>query len=189
MILLKDLLARLLDIIKGQVFVPEPPIKVPVTSNAPITPITIKVMTNSEKVYTVAKGLIGQRLVLDNASDNYGVFGCAESLNAVWTKCFGHPLGGGLSTALMLSALQDTTRFIEVSFDEAAPGDVIISATGTSTKYPTAHGHVGLMGVRWIMSNSSESGTWEANYVPEGWTQYFAISMGFPTRCFRIKNQ
>jgi hypothetical protein len=127
----------------------------------------------------MAKSLLGQHLAANNAADGYGKYGCAESLNAVWTRCFGHPIGGGASTALMLQSLKNTNRFVEIPFMEARPGDIIIAATNTSTKYPAAQGKVN------IMSNSSETTAWTANYTKETWKAYFNNVMGFPTRAFR----
>lgn len=161
---------------------PVPPPLNPVTQVKPSTP-----MTNAEKVYATAKGLIGQKLAANNAADNYGVYGCAESVNAVWMKTFGRPIGGGASTALMLVALENKDRFDEVPFAQAGPGDVVIAATGTSTKYPQAHGHTGILGQTWIMSNSSETTEWTANYTPDMWEKYFDNIMGFKTRCFRVR--
>lgn len=142
--------------------------------------------TKGQKLYETAKALLGQHVIVLDASNQFGYLGCAQSVNAVVKKALGFEIGGGASTALMYSVLKDATKYMQVPYDEALPGDIVIDATGTSVKYPQAHGHVGVMGVRWIMSNSSETGTWEANYVKEDWPKYFTNIMGFPTRVYRI---
>jgi len=142
--------------------------------------------TKGQLLYETAKGLLGQHVIVLDASTKFGVLGCAASVNAIFKKRFGLEIGGGLSTALMLSALKDKTRFKEVAFSEAEPGDILMYATGTSIKFPQAHGHVLIVGVRWCMSNSSETGTWEANYTREGVKTYFEDTMGFPPRVFRV---
>jgi len=148
-----------------------------------IPPIMPTQTANGQKLYTTAKGLIGQILAADNASDGYGMFGCAESVNAAAVRALGHAIGGGASTAAMWNALQDTTRFKAVS--EPLPGDIVICPTGQSTLGAQLHGHVGITGITWFMSNDSETATWEANYTQPMWEQSFA-ARGFTTHYFRV---
>jgi len=142
-------------------------------------------MTNALRVYNMAKSLIGQHLAANDETDNFGMFGCAESVNAVWVKTFGHQLGGGASTALMLLTLMDTKRFQEITWDAIEPGCVVICATGTSKTKPNAHGHVAITGKVQFMSNSSETGTWQANYDRCSWKAYFEGYLGFTSRVFK----
>lgn len=138
---------------------------------------------SGQKLYATAKGLLGQVLSADNASDDYGMFGCAESVNKVAMRALGKPIGGGASTELMYATLQDTTRFTKVS--DPLPGDICICPTGSSTLGTNLHGHVGITGINWFMSNDSETATWEANYTRASWEQSFA-ARGFQTDYFRV---
>lgn len=141
---------------------------------------------NGQKLYDTAYSLIGKNLTADDVADGYGVYGCAESVNAVFTKAFGGPIGGGASTALMLRVLASDKRFEEILLADVLPGDVIIFGTGTSGIYPQAHGHVLIAGKTWCMSNNSENPGWTANYTYPGLKAYFIDAMGFPPRCFRV---
>lgn len=157
-----------------------PPI---IIKSTPTPPMTITQTTNGQKLYTTAKGLIGQILAADNAADGYGMYGCAESVNAAALRALGHAIGGGASTAAMYTALLDTTRFQRVT--QPLPGDIVICPTGQSTLGATLHGHVGITGVTWYMSNDSETAKWEANYTRAMWEQSFA-ARGFTTHYFRV---
>jgi len=141
--------------------------------------------SNGQKLYYTAKGLIGQVLCGDNAADGYGIFGCAESVNYVFKRAFGGPIGGGASTGAMLNVLETDSRFKEIPEGQQLPGDIAMCATGTSTLGPQAHGHVAIVGYTWYMSNDSETATWEANYTHDMWVQSFA-ARGFVTRYFRV---
>lgn len=141
---------------------------------------------NELKLYNTAKGLLGQVLAANDAADDYGMYGCAETVNAVFTRAFGGPVGGDASTALMLIVLERDARFTECSEAEATPGTIAICATGTSTFGPQLHGHVAIRGINWYMSNDSETATLEANYPVSGWVPAFA-ARGFTTRYFRVK--
>ena len=138
---------------------------------------------NGQKLYYTAKSLLGQVVCADNAADGYGMFGCAESVNKVATIALGAPIGGGASTAAMYAVLQDTTRFQEVT--EPLAGDICICPTGQSTMGAQLHGHVGIVGNTWNMSNDSETATWEANYLRTAWEPSF-LARGFVTHYFRV---
>ena len=148
--------------------------------------ITMEPQTaTAQKLYYTAKSLLGKILAADNASDGYGMFGCAESVNKVAQIALGAPIGGGASTAAMYTALQDTTRFKPIlSVSEALAGDICICPTGQSTLGANLHGHVGIVGNTWNMSNDSETATWEANYTRASWEASFA-ARGFTTHYFR----
>lgn len=148
-----------------------------------ITPQAMPQTENELKLYTTAKGLLGQVLAADNAADGYGVYGCAESVNAASQRALGKPIGGGASVELMWAALQDTTRFQKSATPR--PGGICICVTGTSTLGAQLHGHVGIPGINWFMSNDSETATWEANYTQAMWEQSFA-ARGFTTHYFAV---
>lgn len=152
-----------------------------------VKPPIIMQTANGTKLYNTAKGLLGQILAADNAADGYGMYGCAESVNAVAVRALGHAIGGGASVAAMYTILLDTSRFTPIAnVTEALPGDICICVTGTSTLGTNLHGHVGVVGVTWNMSNDSETATWEANYTRTSWETSFA-ARGFTTHYFRVK--
>lgn len=146
-------------------------------------PIVMPQTANELKLYTTAKGLLGQVLAADDAADDYGVYGCAESVNAVALRALGKAIGGGASVALMWEALQDTARFQKSATPR--PGGICICVTGQSTLGAQLHGHVGIPGITWFMSNDSETATWEANYTQAMWEQSFA-ARGFTTHYFAV---
>lgn len=143
-------------------------------------PIPQPTKTNREILYDVAKGCIGISMVSKDVPIDLG---CASSLNNVFKKAFGTEAGGGASTANMLTALLKDKRFQE--FKTPLPGDIVLNATGTSTK-GVAHGHVGIRGNTDTMSNNSDSGIWDARYTNAGWEAFFAVKEGFKSRYFRV---
>lgn len=164
-----------------------PPEVIPAPKDTAIQVKTPPTMTNREKVYETAKGLLDQHIIPLTEEIGYGKFGCAASLNFVVKKAIGKEIGGGASTAMMLQALESNkSRFLEIGWNDIKPGDILMYGTGTSKKYPQAHGHVLVCGNTWCMSNSSEDGTWRANYSYVGVRAYFEKVMGFPPRVFRI---
>lgn len=141
---------------------------------------------NSQKVYEEAKACLGKSLVVNNATDGYGTLGCAESVNRVFSRALGNPVGGQYSTNLMYQSLKDTSRFDSIPFDEAIGGDVCISPTGYGYNKGT-HGHVGIFGNFGIMSNNSEDGIWSESYTKAQWKHIYGVTLGFPLLAFRIK--
>lgn len=132
------------------------------------------------QLYNTAKDCLGTDMITDPTISQE--VGCAVSVNAVYQKAFGKPIGGGASTAALYQVLQTDARFARV--DEALPGDIIISPTGTSTK-GAPHGHVGIVGYHGIMSNNSLNGLWSEVYTLETWNSYYATYLGFPVCFFR----
>lgn len=107
-------------------------------------------------------------------------YGCAEAVNSVYLKAFGEPIGGGLSTWLMVKSLQDLKRFKRVL--EPSVGCVIISPSGYG-KLP--NGHVGIVGENnTVMSNTSKNGLWQSNYTIDSWKQKYEKVGGFPVWYF-----
>lgn len=139
---------------------------------------------NSFTLYTVAKECLGISLVPAGDDPEYG---CAISLNMLSLRAFGHQIGGGASTTLLLKDLViQPHNYTEVR--EPLPGDIIISATGTSIKPNPAipNGHVGVVGQFGIMSNNSDDGLWSEAYTLASWDTRYRAAGGFPTRFFRI---
>jgi len=140
--------------------------------------------SNREKLYAKAKSLLGTSQVDKSVPIS---FGCASALNNVYTACFGRPIGGGASTAEMFKVLKSSPeRFTEIAEKDVLPGDIVMNASGTSTK-GNANGHVGIRGFTETMSNNSENGKWSAHYTNAAWKAFFEVQRGFKTRYFRVR--
>jgi len=157
---------------------PEP---VPLPEPVKPTPMPEPVPTNREKLYAKAKSLIGTKQVSPGVPESLG---CASALNNVFRQCFGKAIGGGASTAEMFKVLKTDPRFEEVS--SPLPGDIVMNASGTSTK-GYANGHVGIRGFTETMSNNSANGLWSAHYTNAAWESFFAKTRGFKSRYFRVR--
>lgn len=140
---------------------------------------------NGKKLYRMAKTLIGTQVIKLTALTQFGKLGCMASMNEVYRRTFGFPIGGGASTADAVPFLKDQKRFEQVRWEDVLPGDIIMFATGTSGVEPNAHGHVFVAGEKWCMSNSSETGTWEATHTYGMIKSYWIDALGFPPMVFR----
>lgn len=141
---------------------------------------------NSIKIYNAAKNLLDTQVAADNAADGNGSLACAECVNAVVNDALGSPAGGGNSTTELAVALQDTTRWTPIYFENALPGDIIISPTGQGTN-PAQHGHTGIVGKYGILSNNSENGMFEEIWTLPVWWGCFVEVLGFPALIYRAK--
>lgn len=139
------------------------------------------VLTNSERLYKGAKSYLGKNMTSPGIP---GELGCASSLNNVFKLVFGVYIGGGASTAEMFKVLKTDPRFEEVTVPR--PGDILMNATGTSTK-GAKNGHTGVYGETHVMSNNSITEKWDAHYTHQGWIDRFETQKGFKTRIFRVK--
>lgn len=135
---------------------------------------------NGNKLYEVAKASLGKDL-----NGNYNELGCAFTLNNLAQWAWGKPIGGGASTADLFKFLQDTNKFTPVDEANTLPGDIIMSATGTSIKKPTAHGHCGVVAKYGIVSNSSEDDSVQEQWNIKAWNAYYHDYLGFPVYYFR----
>lgn len=139
------------------------------------------ILNSRTKIFNKAKQLLGtDASPNDLAPDELG---CAETVNAIIEQALGYPAGGTLSTNLMYKALLKHTKFIKV--DQALPGDIIISPTGYGNG-GLSNGHVGIFGENeGIMSNSSATGRFEANYTLKTWVARYRGKGGYPIVFFR----
>ena len=122
-----------------------------------------------ELLYRTALSFIGTDPTPRNEVDND--VACAASLNAIHTKAFGEPIGGGASTYWLYFALKNHKKFTEVT--EPKKGDVILCYTGQpgSGQNGVLRGHTGIVSTNGqIMSNTSATGLWQANYNLFSWT-------------------
>jgi hypothetical protein len=129
---------------------PQPP-ETPLTPPAPLLTRTRLYNAAVARIHTDASPQ-------DRANDE---FGCAESLSHVIRDVIpDFPIY--LATAQLLPALRKHLGFIEVA--EPQMGCVSIFATvGPSV------GHCGVWGKTHVMSNTSATGKWEANYTHAAW--------------------
>lgn len=146
--------------------------------NTPLAGSTF-VSAHNQKVYEMAKSLLGTHLSGDNA-----FLGCATTVNTIVARALGTPIGGGASTLDMYHCLQTSPRFTLVSTPQA--GDIVISPTGTSGFGPQQHGHVGIVLRFGIGSNSSEDGIFHENYTLETWLKVFHDAFRFPVYYYRF---
>lgn len=136
----------------------------------------------SKKVYLWAKQCLGESLVPVGDDREYG---CAISVTVLLKEKMGLNIKETLSTLELLHMLEKSTIFKEIS--DPLPGDIIISATGTSTlpNTPIKHGHTGVVAKYGILSNNSYTGLWSEFYTLESWKKRYEIQGGYPTRFFR----
>ena len=109
---------------------------------------------------------------------------CVETINEIYKMAFGEYIGTGpafSSTKALYELMLHDARFKKV--DSPSKGDIIISPTGYGN---FTHGHAGIVGKTHIMSNSSVTGTWEANYTHDSWKKHYAQQGGFPVFYFRL---
>lgn len=143
-----------------------------------------KMMTSSEKLYLIAKTNLDTRLTLDESIP--AAVGCAQAVSKALKTLSNTliPPGGISGTYTLLEWLKThPTLFREVS--EAAPGRIIISPTGYSTKrFP--HGHVGICLTDRIASNNSFNGLWQDKFTHKMWDDYYRRDRGFPVRYFEV---
>lgn len=131
----------------------------------------------------LATALTCNGLSLGNSQITYG---CAEEVNAVAQKALGVPIGGGVSTARMRDALQNTNRFLSIKRDELLGGEIVISATGTGTG-ALPNGHVGIyVGTNNIMSNDSSTGLFVHTHTLDSWYTYYTLKGGYPMEFYRV---
>lgn len=136
---------------------------------------------NSLKLFETAKASLGQ--ILSGADPELG---CAVTMNAIATKAWGYPIGGGASTHDMYMALQDIMKYSEILLANVLPGDIIIAPTGYG-KNPTDHGHVGCIAQYGILSNSSEDGKVHEQWTIPLWIAHYITGLGFPLKLYRAR--
>lgn len=134
---------------------------------------------DGNKVYDTAKNNIGNNLCSNK------VLGCAETVNKIFEMALGDPIGGDSSTQAMMPFLLNRNCFMEVFLGDQLPGDIIISPTGSGDG-TLEHGHVGIIAIYGILSNSSSDGRLHENYDVETWNNYYHIYGHFPVRFFRV---
>lgn len=137
---------------------------------------------NSFKIYQAAKYSLGKSLV--PVGDDPDV-GCAISVTVLLNELCGFAIKETQSTYELLQELIASKLFTEVI--DPLPGDIIVSATGTSSipNTPIKHGHTGIVARFGILSNSSLTGLWSENFTLATWANRYEKQGGYPTRYFR----
>ncbi len=135
----------------------------------------------SDDIYNAAKAGLGTHLTLDPTVPNE--VGCAEAVSTILAKAGiqGIPQRGFAGTYDLWQWLKTNRQFTQTVNPEV--GGVIISPTGTSTKGPEQHGHVGIILQHGIGSNDSTTGLFKENYTYAGWLSSFQ-NRGFPVYHF-----
>lgn len=136
---------------------------------------------NSMRLYEEAKAHLDKNLC-ENFED-----GCAETVSNLILLALGPVIIATASTYMLLRTLCASSSFKEVGTFEALPGDIIISATGTSTISPPPfpHGHTGIVARYGILSNNSDNGLLQEKWNLDSWDDHYAVAGGYPTRVFR----
>lgn len=152
------------------------------TYETPPQELPMNLPIKREHLYEVAKESIGQDISpRDIAPDNLA---CVESLCKIIQKaCPELQFPTLLSTRSLFEYLERSVSFTPV--ESPLYGDIILSVTGSGNG-TVAHGHCGIYGKKWIMSNDSRTGSWEANYLPESWERYFRGRGGMQTLYYRL---
>ncbi len=142
---------------------------------------TNKLDANRIKLYATALSYLGtDASPKDEAPDD---FGCADSVSKVLLATFPNIIKGSVSTAELFKQLDNSKDFYRVL--EFKCGDIIISPTGMG-KGTIPNGHVGIVSeFDEIMSNSSTSGKWEANFTLKSWVERYRTKGGYPIYSFR----
>jgi len=139
---------------------------------------------NRVKLYLSALEYLGtDASPLDEAPDELG---CADSVSKIVLKTFPNVIKGSVSTRELFNQLNTSPKFKRVTVGKF--GDVVISPTGME-KAPgkIKNGHVGIFGEdEVIMSNSSATGTWEANFTLKFWVARYRDLGNYPIYIFRV---
>lgn len=134
--------------------------------------------------------LTRRKLIYQTALDTLGVdaspndlapdeLGCAESVTNILNRTVGTRIITGTWTLNQYFLGSDDWETVY----DPQPGDIVISPTGEGGKGKVGHtGIVGQNGI--IMSNSSYTGKWSANYTVDSWREYYKT---FPTYFYRLK--
>lgn len=168
---------------------PKPPETPPISPVTP-PPVTIPpkpeevapppVLSPSEKLYWFAKSQLGKDI-----SKTQDELGCVESLCFLLRNCFGEKEPNLFNTIELATYLANNPKYKKVEGPEL--GAIIINVTGSGNG-TLKHGHVGIVGKQWIMSNDSSNSRWSANYNTASWYSYFEKVGGMPTMYYqRIK--
>lgn len=142
----------------GQIYTPGQPI------TPPIAPVSVSA---PEKVYNVAKSLLGQHLT---ENTNIPVEeGCCQAVSVILTKA-NYPIpSGGISGVLALRKWMDSNNFPRSKTPQ--PGCII-----SSRNLNGSVAHIGVYLKYGIGSNNSFGGIkglFTENYTDKGWIDYF----------------
>lgn len=122
----------------------------------------------------------------DLAPDEYG---CADSVCGVLFGSDVDPeIDWTISTAELERELYTSKGWMLIDMSQVQPGDVLVSATGTSSNpnTPIKNGHTGIAGPdRKIMSNNSYTGKFEQNYNFDQWMKRYVEEGGYKMKFFR----
>lgn len=153
-----------------------------VNETPPMEP-TEKQSEMGELLLHKAKECIGKDLTpKDEIPDDVS---CVAQIQEVHRLATGSYIGTGAAlynTGALYRHVQADPKWRKVT--TPLPGDMVLSPTGYSTK-GAKNGHVGIVGETHILSNTSKTGKWEANYTLASWEEYYAKKLGFPVTFWR----
>lgn len=144
-------------------------------------PQSTQTITPSQRLYNLGYSLLGKKLTLDTTVP--AMYGCAQALSFV-LKEYGLPM-----PTRGISSTNEMEKWLEKNCTEIQSptvGSIIISVSFTGMA--GARGHVGIVGNKSIMSNASETGTWECWWSLPSWLQHYKVDKKLRTRYFELKN-
>jgi len=147
----------------------------------PQTTQPTSVISPSQRLYNLGYSLLGKTLTLDSTVP--AIYGCAEALSFV-LKEYGLPM-----PTRGIASTNDMEKWLEKNCTEITSptvGSIIISVSFTGMA--GARGHCGIIGNKSIMSNASETGTWECWWSLPAWLQHYKVDKKLRTRYFELKN-
>ena len=127
----------------------------------------------SDKLLAEAKSKLGQDVTTKDLAPTE--LACVEAVTEILNKVVPFPIM--TYTPTFLTELKKDSRF-KATLDLKA-GNIIVSPTGSGNG--TVRGHAGILDDNGrIMSNSSATGKWEANYTIDGWVDRFRVKGKMP---------
>lgn len=139
------------------------------------------------RLYDEAKKALGEDLT-KIAPD---MLGCAESVSRIIQRAVPDLNFPTLtSTTQLYNHFEKSPSFKQV--DTPVYADIILAPTGFGNG-KVSNGHVGIVGkftaydgTPWVMSNTSDSGFWEANMTVGSFTRYYQGRGGYPILFYRL---
>lgn len=169
----KGLWTTILDLMKNMLLL--------LSRQVTMLPQSTQTITPSQRLYNLAYSFLGQKLTLDTTVP--AIYGCAQALSFV-LKEYGLPM-----PTRGISSTNEMEQWLEKNCTEIQSptvGSIIISVSFTGMA--GARGHCGIIGNKSIMSNASETGTWECWWSLPAWLQHYKVDKKLRTRYFELKN-
>lgn len=132
------------------------------------------------RILKIAKDSLGETLC------NHREYGGPETVNNIVEYATGRRIGGTDSSSMLHWLMENNPEFFQkITIEDALPGDIINSPTGSSTRNFEEVGKMGIIGEEGkVYSVDREDGIFKDRITLEDWKR-FAVDMGFPIYIFR----